>query len=185
MNTEVVLVNPRKYRRNPGLPNIKSIASQFDWKQMVGGMSGGVFASAAPKLLSRVIGKRWTSGWFGLGISLGSSLLGGYYAKKLVNPTFGSGFLVGGLAITGLKLLRRVFGKRVAQYTNVDGLGDEFLYGDGEDMELFGDDYNYGAWSPEEAGDRSIVGLADEAFEGAFGELDALDDDLIPTFTGL
>lgn len=196
MQTEVVLVNPRKkYQRrsNPGLPlglpSPKTVIRQFDWRSMVGGMGGAVATAAVPKLLQQPLGK-FARGWWGIGWSAVTALFGGYMIKRW-NNTFGQGFLVGGLAITGLRALRKLLGKNkaVQKYTKIDGLGDEFLYGVGamdedDNLELFGDEDYFGAWTPEEAGDRTIEGFADEAFEGAFGELDALDDNLVPTFTG-
>jgi hypothetical protein len=191
MQTEVVLVNPhRMYQRrsNPmplGLPSPKAVIKQFNWKEMAGGVLGAIATSAVPKFLAKPLGK-FATGWWGIGWSAVTSLFGGYMLKKW-NQSFGMGFLVGGLAITGLKALRKLLGGKIAGYTNLDG-SNEFLYGLGtsnetDDVELFGDE-NYGTWSPSEAGDRTIVGLADQAFEGAFGELDALDDNLVPTFTG-
>jgi hypothetical protein len=193
MQTEVVLVNPKRYARrdNPGLPlglpSPKAVLKQFDWRQMVGGMAGAVATTAIPKFLSKPLGK-FAQGWWGIGWSAVTALFGGFMLKKW-NATFGAGFIVGGLAITGLRAIRKLLGgnKLVKKFTTIDGLGDEFLYGSMEqdsDIELFGDENYFGSWSPEQSGDRTIEGFADEAFEGAFGELNALDDNLVPTFTG-
>ena len=196
MNTEVMLVNPRRRyqrRENPGLPlglpSPKAVIRQFDWRSMVGGMAGAIATTAVPRFLQQPLGK-FAQGWWGVGWSAVTALFGGFMLKKW-NQTFGAGFLVGGLALTGLRALRMLLGKNkmVAKYTKVDGLGDEFLYGVGSmeednDLEFFGDENYFGSWTPEQAGDRTITGIADEAFEGAFGELDALYDNLVPTFTG-
>jgi hypothetical protein len=197
MQTEVVLVNPRrKYRRsNPGLPSLptpRALIGQFDWRAMISGMFGAVVTGAVPKLLSKPLGK-FTKGWFGIAWSGLTALVGGYFLKKW-NQKMGQGFLFGGLILTGLRALRQILPAKAKGYVSTNGVGDEFLFGnvgamsETDDIELFGD-YNedeeyFGSFSPSEAGDRTIVGIADQAFEGAFGEIDALDDNLIPTFTG-
>jgi len=211
--TEVMLVNPKTSKwggrkSNPGI-NIGGTLGQLKTQFKVGGGIRGVVGTMAGisvcGFLAPKFAKKWGEGWKGVAVSGLTALAGGLLINRFSkDKTFGTMFTIGGLGMTGWMVLARLYppARKFSPFAGLGvgtGLYSEELFGLGDELgddmldeDVLMDDIapfspEAELWSPATAGDRMIrtaFNAADEAIEG-YGDIGVIDDDLVPTYTGL
>jgi hypothetical protein len=198
---EVLILNKRKGwgRRNPNVSGtVNQFKQQFNAAGGLKGMGSALAGFAVCAVWAPRRAGKYGTGWKGVGVAVGSALAGGLILNRFVkDKTVSVWFTAGGLIGAGGMAMKRLF-PRLGQYMpGLSGIGsdeqfynqDVFGLGDEElDMDLDEDllseapfSPESALWPPEYAGDRTVSTAFNAADEG----IESIDDDLIPTFTGV
>lgn len=167
-------VRPRRYRYRRSNPGFGNLAPRRIWsgmptgfrsltKNIAGGAVGGIAANKLPELF----GVRKYS-VADIGISAGSTVIGGVILNKYVNRDVAMGYATVGGLVTAVKFIRMILGGRVNFLGGEDDL-DQMIFGVG-DSELYEDEL-----------DEEMMDILDEE-DSLVGD----EEVIIPTaFTGL